>query len=345
MKTAVLVETNHIEIKDELRPEPGPGQILIRVRAVGLCGSDIHYFKGCRDHEPDTVYPFVLGHEYAGEIAAIGPGVDGFAEGNRVLCSPDLPCGECEWCESGNENVCPNVRFSASAGVPGCLREYYVVHHSQLHAVPDSVSLAEATLCEPLAIGLHIIDNLVRPAGGESYAVIGAGPIGLVSAFCARLRGADNIYVSDKIAARAEESRRYGADDICVAENDDDFVDFIDSKTGNQGVDVVIEAAGEIDSIAQAALLARIHGQVIIEGIPPGGKAALEADSARRKELTVVFGRRSLRKTDEAMELIASEKFNAKGMITHEFPLSEAQKAFDLTRDYRDGVIKTIIYP
>ncbi len=345
MKSAVLVEPNRIEIRDQARPEPGPGQVLVRVRAVGVCGSDTHYFAGWRDHESGTIYPFVLGHEFAGDVAQLGAGVDDVAEGQRVLCAPDLPCGTCEWCVRGEKNVCPNVQFAGSAGVMGCLSEYYLVARSQLHPIPDSITYARATLCEPLAIGLYIIDNLVKPRGGESYAVIGAGPIGLVSAFCARLRNAGAVYVSERIGPRADAALRYGATEICRVEDEDDFENFIDAATGHNGVDVVIEAGGESGSILQAAKLSRIHGLVIIEGIPPAGEVPFAVDAARRRELNVIFGRRSLDKTDEALELIETGRFDADGMITHEFPLREAQKAFECTRDYRDGVIKAVIYP
>ncbi len=345
MKTALLTRTNRVELRETPIPEPGPGEVLLRVRAVGICGSDTHFFAGLRDHEPDTTYPFVLGHEFAGEVAQAGPGAESFQSGTRVLCSPDLPCGKCEWCARGEENVCPDVRFCASGGVPGCLSEYRVVHNSQLHPIPDTMTFAEATLCEPLAIGLHIIDNLVRPEGGESFAVIGAGPIGLVSAFCARRRGAGEVYVSDRIRTRTEAAMSYGASKTHPAESDTDFAEFIDSETGARGVDVVIEAGGENSSITQAPHLARIHGLVIIEGIPPAGEALIPVDAARRKELKMIFGRRSLNKTHEALDLIGSGGFDARAMITHEFPIEETQKAFELCRDYRDGVIKAIVFP
>ncbi|GAG35718.1 unnamed protein product, partial [marine sediment metagenome] len=114
MKTATLVGPNRIEIHEGPIPEPGPGEVLIRVRAVGICGSDTHYFAGRRDHEEHTVYPFVLGHEFAGEVAGVGEEVDGVEIGARVACAPDRPCGECEWCRKSEVNVCPNVRFAGS---------------------------------------------------------------------------------------------------------------------------------------------------------------------------------------------------------------------------------------
>lgn len=346
MKSAVLIEPNRIEIQEHSRLEPGVGEVLIRVRAVGVCGSDTHYFAGWRDHEPSTVYPFVLGHEFAGEVAELGRGVDGVSVGERVLCAPDYPCGGCEWCEKGLENVCENVRFSGSAGVEGCLSEYYIVDQTQLHPIPDNVGFGEATLCEPLAIGLHIIDNLIRPTGGEDYAIIGSGPIGLVSTFSARRRGASKIYVADRIKQRLESALFYGADDVCEVGNGNDFVEYISQQTNGKGTQAVIEAGGEQSSILQAPYLAKIHGKVIIEGIPPEGEQVpFAVDSARRKELTVIFGRRSLHKTDEAVSLLESGEFDTSSIITHEFDLEDTQTALEYCRDYNDGVIKAIIRP
>lgn len=344
MKTAVLLAPHELEIQEKPKPRPGPDEVLIRVRAVGICGSDTHYFAGLRDHEESTVYPFVLGHEFAGEIAEVGTGVEGIEVGQRVGCAPDLPCGECEWCRRGEVNVCPNVRFSASSGVPGCLSEYYVIHHSQVHPIPDSMSFSEATLAEPLAIGLHIVDNLIGPEGGETYAIIGAGPIGLVTTFAARLRGASTIYVSEKRPERLEAARKLGADETCLVPQQA-FDGFIEDRTDGRGADVAVEAAGELDAVEEVNRLARIHGKAIIEGIPPAGHAEVDINAARRRELTVIFGRRSLHTTDEALDLIASGQFDSDAMLTHQFPLEQAQSAFEHTRDYKDGAIKVVIKP
>jgi L-iditol 2-dehydrogenase len=344
MRTAVLVEPNKIEIQDWPTPKPGPGEVLVRVRAVGICGSDTHYFAGKRDYETQTIYPFVLGHEFAGEVALLGPRVEGVQVGARVYCEPDRPCGACEWCRRGEFNVCSNVRFAGSGRVLGCLSEHYLVAGDRLFPLADQVGFAEATLVEPLAIGLHIVDNLVRPRGGETYAVVGTGPIGLVTIFAARRRGASDIYASDRIPGRLEVARKLGADHTCVVPGED-FVRFIEQHTGGRGVDVAVEAAGDLEAIGQLTRLPRIHGLGIIEGIPPAAEAAIDVNAARRRELTIIAGRRSLLKTAEALGLIETGEFDPGLMITHRFPLTETQKAFEYTRDYSDGVIKAIVEP
>jgi len=344
MQTAVLTAPNRIEIRDEPVPEPGRGEVLVRVRAVGVCGSDTHYFAGRRDHEPQTVYPFVLGHEFAGEVTALGPGVSGVRTGSRVYCEPDRPCGTCEWCERGEANVCPHVRFAGSGGVRGCLSQYYVVSEAQLLPLPEGVTFEQATLAEPLGIGLHIVDNLVRPSGGETYAVIGAGPIGLVTVFAARLRGASMVCAADRLQCRLEVARRMGADHTCLVP-EEDFTRFVLERTQGRGVDVAVEAAGELDAIEELTRLPRIHGLAIIEGIPPASTVGIDLAAARHKELRIICGRRSAHKSSEALRLIGTGEFDTSLMITHRFPLEQAQKAFELTRDYSGGVVKAIVLP
>ena len=325
-------------------PAPGHDEVLIRVRAVGICGSDTHYFAGKRDHESQTIYPFVLGHEFAGEVARPGSGVKNVVEGDRVCCAPDLPCGACEWCRKGEANVCPNVRFAGSAGVFGCMSEYYVVKASQLHPIADSVSFEQATLAEPLAIGLHMVDNLIRPEGGECAAVVGVGPIGLCATFALKRRGVEPIYVADRLAPRLEAAKRLGADTTCLVPATS-MREFIGARTDGRGVDIAIEAAGELAAIGETIELSAIHGIVLIEGIPEAGRAALNVDFARRHEMRIVFGRRSLGKTDEALRLIADGAFDTDALITHRLPLADAQAAFEMTRDYTHGAIKVIIEP
>ena len=344
MRIAELFEPRKFRIVDGEVSDPGPGEIQVRVQAVGICGSDTHYFAGRRDHEPQTIYPFVLGHEFAGDVAAVGEGVTGVDIGARVCCAPDQPCGRCEWCRKGEINVCPDVRFAGSGGIVGCLSEYYLVKSSQLHPIPDSLGYAQATLAEPLAIGLHIVDNLIGPHGNRIAAVVGAGPIGLCTCFALKLRKVPTVYVSDRLAPRLQAARRLGADGTCLV-SAESFLDFIREKTAGRGVDIAVEAAGELAAIPEAVGLAAIHGTVVIEGIPEGSITELNIDFCRRRELKIVFGRRSVHKTDEALRLIAQGTFDTGVLITHEFALHEAQKAFEIARDYSEGAIKVILKP
>jgi L-iditol 2-dehydrogenase len=344
MMTAVLLEANRFEIQERPVPEPGPGEVLIWVRAVGICGSDTHYFDGRRDKEPNTVYPYVLGHEYAGEVAAAGPGCDGVEVGSRVVPSPLIPCGGCEWCGRDMPNLCPNVTFAGSDGVEGTLCEYYVTKKGQLHPLPDSVSFDHAVVVEPLAIALHMVETLIRPEPDWTCAVIGAGPIGLAATFCLRQQCSSDIFVSDKVRARREAALHFGATDTFDASSGS-FVDYVMERTGDRGVDVSVEAAGEVDTVGEAVLLACRGGRVLIEGIASETSIALPVREARRRELEVVFGTRSRHKDGKALEMIQNGMFDAGRFVTHTFPLEKTQEAYEMARDYADGVLKAVINP
>ncbi len=340
MRSAQLVAPNRIEIREVPVPEPGAGEVLVRVRAVGLCGSDVSIFRGL--FQAETELPYVLGHEFAGEVAAVGRGVTGFQEGARVACAPDRPCGECEWCRKGETNVCPRVQFAASHGVPGCLCDYFVVHESQLHRIPDNLGFAAASLCEPGAIGLHVVENLVRPTGGESYALMGSGPDGLTILCAARENGASATYVSDLMPERLEAARRMGATETWNAK-EGDFLEFLAERTSGRGVDVAIEAAGAVAAVQQVFRAPCIHGKAVILGIPPVDEVPVDMTAARRKELTVTAARRTVGKYDRALQLIADGKIDADVLITHRFPFEQTQEAFEYARDRKDGVLKAVV--
>ena len=340
MRCAVLVAPQQMELQEAEVPAPGPGEVLIRVKAVGVCGSDLHFFVGRLQKE--VSYPYVVGHEFSGEVAALGRGVKGLRLGMRVACAPDRPCGECEWCKKGETNVCPNVRFAASHGYPGCLCDYYVVHASQVYPIADSVGFVEASICEPMAIGLHVIENIVRPRGGESYAIMGAGPDGLAIMTAALVNGASKVYVSDLLPERLAAAEKIGAHAVCNVARQD-FGKLVLELTGGRGVDVAIEAAGAVPAIQQVFRIAAIHGRGVILGIPPVDVIEVDMTAARRRELTVTWARRTVGKYARALELIEQGALDTDTVITHRFPLERAQTAFEYVRDRRDGVLKAVI--
>jgi L-iditol 2-dehydrogenase len=313
---------------------------MIRIRAVGICGSDVHFFVGRLQKE--VSYPTVVGHEFAGEIAALGPGVQGLQVGMRVACAPDKPCGECEWCLKGEGNVCPNVRFAASHGYPGCLADYYVVHASQVYPIADSVGFVEASICEPMAIGLHVVENIAKPSGGETYAIMGAGPDGLTIMTAALVNGASAVYVSDLVPERLEAARKMGAAAVCNSGNED-FEEFVLDRTNGRGVDVAVEAAGAVPTVQQVFRVGAIHGKGVVLGIPPADTIPLDTTAARRRELTVTWARRTVGKYGRALDLIEEGSLATDVVITHRFPFEQTQQAFECVRDRRDGVLKAVI--
>jgi L-iditol 2-dehydrogenase len=236
------------------------------------------------------------------------------------------------------------VRFAASHGEPGCLSEYYAVHAGQLYPIAQSVEFEEAALFEPMATGLHIVENLVKPEGGESYAIMGAGPDGLTALCAARHNGASAVYVSDLVPERLQAALKMGADEVCDARGQD-FVEFLLERTQGRGVDVAIEAAGAVPAIQQVFLATAIHGRAVVLGIPRQDRVEINLTAARRRELTFIAARRTVGKYPRALEYIQKGWLDAEVMITHRFPLDRVQEAFELVRDRRDGVLKAMIVP
>ncbi|MFC2078823.1 zinc-binding dehydrogenase [Candidatus Bipolaricaulota bacterium] len=214
MKAARLYGPQDMRLDEIETPAPGPGEALIHVRAVGVCGSDVHFYRDGGMDGTDLVYPFILGHEFAGEIAALGLGVTAPAVGTRVAVDPAMPCGQCETCLAGNTNCCPDVRFPASPPIQGILSEF-AVHPAHLCVpLPDSLSFADGAMLEPLGVVIHAL-TLARIKPGDTVAVLGAGPIGVLAIQLALASEASSVYATEPIEARRLMARSAGATDVC----------------------------------------------------------------------------------------------------------------------------------
>src|SRR5713226_2785981 len=212
-RTAELTGLRQFRMTECAIPDPGPGEVQVRVAAVGVCGSDLHsYSEGAVGDSP-CVYPMVLGHEPAGVVATTGPGVTGWSPGDRAAFEPALYCYHCEFCLSGHHNVCANLRFMSNPEEPGFFREYANLPAHNLLAIPAAMSLQHATLIEPLAVVLHSLQMAaVRP--GETAAVFGAGPIGLLTVVALKLAGAGRVWAIDPVAHRLALASSAGADAV-----------------------------------------------------------------------------------------------------------------------------------
>jgi L-iditol 2-dehydrogenase len=341
MKAMRLHAPRDMRLDDVPAPEPGPGQALVRVRAVGVCGSDVHYYvDGCIG-ETVAPYPFVLGHECAGEVAALGPGVEAPPVGTRVAVDPAIPCGRCEVCLEGNPNCCPNVRFPSTPPVPGVLSEWYVHPAHLCIPLPDALDFADGAMLEPLGVVVHAI-TLAKVCPGDTVAVLGAGPIGLLALQLALGSGAGAVYLSESISARRALATRLGASAVCDPA-DGDPVDWLLDRTGGRGVDVAIEAAWGGEAVGQAVRMARHAGRVVLVGIPRDDCVTFPASVARRKGLTILMSRRMKHVYPRAMRLVERGVVDARALITHRFPLERAAEAFELVASLRDGVVKAMI--
>jgi L-iditol 2-dehydrogenase len=320
--------------------QPGPGEARIRVTAVGICGSDLHYFRegGLGDARPEA--PFILGHEFAARVEAVGPGVT-LPVGTRVAVEPGRSCGRCELCERGHPNLCPHVRFCASPPVDGALQEFMRYPAPLLFPLPAALSDADGAVLEPLGIGLHAL-KLAKLEPGQTVAVLGGGSIGLLLVQLCRVAGAAQIVVTEPVAHRRAAAAAFGATEALDPAGTDVTGAFLDLTRG-RGVDTALEAAGAADTPAQAVAVVRPGGAVVLVGIPSDDRLVLSHAAARRKGLTLKFARRAAHTYPRAIALAASGALDLRRYVTHRYPLAAAAEAFHTADTYADGALKVVI--
>jgi L-iditol 2-dehydrogenase len=301
-------------------PRPRAGEVLVRVTAVGLCGSDRHWWQegGIGDTALST--PLVLGHEIAGVLAS-GPGA-----GRRVALDPAITCDECEPCRAGQSNLCLAVQFAGHGTTDGGLRESLAWPERQVHPLPDECSDAAGALLEPLGVALHALD-LAPVSPGASVAVIGCGPIGLLLIQLARLAGATWIAAVDPLEHRLEAAAGFGAFPVRSNSDRDPAAEIL-GATGGRGVDVTFEAAGASAAVDTAIGVARPGTRVVAVGIPPDDRIAFRASVARRKELAILFARRTRDTHHRAMQLVVDRAIDLESLVTDRFPLEQGELAF-----------------
>jgi L-iditol 2-dehydrogenase len=321
--------------------DPGPGEVQVRIEAVGICGSDMHaYSEGGVGSSPN-VYPMVLGHEPAGRLVKTGAGVTGFAAGDRGALEPALYCYHCEFCLSGHHNVCANLRFLSNPHYPGFFRERVNLPAVNFLPIPARMSCDEATLAEPLAVALHSL-RLASIQPGETVAVIGAGPIGLLTIAALRAVKTKRIWAVEPLAHRRELARGIGAD---VVIEPGEAVQEILSGTGQRGVDCAIDCAAGEHTTGQAIQVTRNAGRVALTGIHSTSFVSLDGSAMRRKELTIFNVRRSNHETEEALELLDAHAEWFAPLLTHTRKIEQIDEAFTIASQYRDGVGKMIVRP
>lgn len=319
MEVLRLHGARDVRVHQEPEPVPAPGEELVRITAVGLCGSDLHWYEDGGIGSSRVVEPLVLGHEMGGVI------VSGPREGERVVVEPANPCGRCAVCRAGDANLCPEVKFCGHAPIDGGLRTLMAWPQRLLLPVPDSAVGDKVALLEPLGVALHGVD-LGHVRAGMSAGVFGAGPIGLMIIRALRAAGAGRIVATDALPHRVEAALVSGADEAYLTPVDG-LPEGIEQW---QPVDVAFEAAGEDAALEAANISVRLGGRVVVVGIPPTNRHSFTARHARGKGLTLAFSRRMkaihmLR----AIELVDHGLVSLDGLITGTYPLGQAAAAFD----------------
>lgn len=331
MKAAVLHAPNHMQVMQAADPVTEVGDLVLRVGAATICGTDIRVYRGRKT--AGIRYPSIIGHEFAGEIVATH-GPSPFLVGQRVGVCPAIPCGHCPQCQRGRENLCPDLQ-AVGYQLDGAFAEYIriparAVELGNVHLLPDHVGFEEAALIEPLACVLNG-QNKVALRQGDTVAILGAGPIGRLHAKLARLRGAAKIIVSEPSPARRLAALRAGAD-VVLDPFAGDLRSAVQGETGGRGVDVVICAIGLPALAAQAVGLAAKGGRVsLFAGFSHGEMAALDVNAIHYDELrlTGAFGL-SRRDYADGLQMVVSGQVDLRDMVTHRYGLDAVSQAFSM---------------
>lgn len=324
---AYFLGNQTIETRPLVLPEPGEGQVLVKVCACGVCGTDVHIYHGGKG-SADVTPPVILGHEFSGRIVKLGSGVTGLEEGQLITVDPNIYCGKCRPCRQGQKQMCHHMK-AVGVNMDGGFADYCLVPYAQCVPVPEGTDPEVAALAEPLACCLHGIDRAgIRP--GENVLVIGGGTIGQIMLQLARLAGAAKVVLSEPVAARRELAVRLGADAAIdpIHENLNQRLSELLSK---DGADVVIECVGSPRTSGQAIDAAAGCGRVLLFGVPdPESVLETKMYPIFQKELTIMGSFVNPDTHSRAVALLSSGRMKLKELITNRFPVSQLENAIQM---------------
>ena len=341
MKTAVMLGIGKMGFDERKIPVRKDNAVLVKLEYVGICGSDLHYYETGAIGDYVVKPPFVLGHEPGGMVVEVGKAVKHLKVGDRVALEPGKTCGHCEFCKTGNYNLCPDVVFFATPPVDGVFQEY-VAHEADLcFRLPENVSTLEGALIEPLAVGFHAAMQGGARAG-QTAVVTGAGCIGLVTMMALKAMGVSKVYVVDLMEKRLAKALELGADGV-INGSQTDVVKEILRLTDGKGCDLAVETAGTQATTVQTIHMTKKGATIVLVGYSKSGEMTLPMSLALDKELTfkTVFRYRHI--YPMAIDAVASGKVNLKGIVTDVFDLDEAQKAMDYSVHNKADIVKAVI--
>lgn len=336
-----MTDINKMEMRSIPMPEATPKKVIVKVEYVGICGSDVHYLEYGAIGDFVINGDFILGHECAGTVVEVGEGVTSLKVGDHVTLEPGITCGQCEFCKSGKYNLCPEVEFLATPPYDGCLMNYISFPENMCFKLPDSISLKEGALIEPLAVGLHAAAQGDVKLG-DSVVILGSGCIGLVTMLACKAYGATDITVVDVMQKRLDYALKLGATRVINAKEEDP-VKILDEITNGAGVDVVLETAGSKVTTMQTSYMVKRGGTIVLVGMAPVDTMEFNFAKFLSKEATIksVFRYRNM--YPKAINAMANEMIDVSGIVTHEFDFADTEKAFDFVIHNKNDVVKAII--
>ncbi len=342
LRTIVLTGIREIEIRDVPAPMiRNDTDVLLKVEAVGICGSDMHYYTSGRIGDQIVQYPFTIGHECVAMVQDVGRSVSKVKPGDRVSVDPAISCGSCDQCKQGRFHTCHQLQFLGCPGQrDGCLSEFINVPEDCCYPIDSNLKLEKGVLIEPVSIALHST-KLAGNLKGKTIGVLGTGPIGLSVLFSISTMETAKIYATDKIHSRLEFAGEIGASWAGNPE-ETDVVAEIQGREKHL-LDVVFECCGQQEAIDQALELLKPGGSLLIIGIPETDRVSFNISQMRRRELTIRNVRRQNACVEEAIQLLTSHPYAIEKMVTHTFTALQTKDAFELVAGYHDGVIKAII--
>ncbi|MDT5267232.1 MAG: L-iditol 2-dehydrogenase [Mycobacterium sp.] len=334
MRASVMTGVGTLQIEERPVPSPGPHEVLIEVAAVGVCGSDVHYYRNGRIGDFIVEEPMILGHELSGRIAAVGDGVDAGRVGQRVAVEPQHPCRRCRQCTAGRYNMCPEMKFYATPPVDGAFCRYVTIGAEMAHPVPDSVSDDAAALLEPLSVAIATMRK-AEIAPGSTILIAGAGPIGVICAQAARAFGAARIVVSDPVPSRRERVLRFGATEVLDPTVND--IAALDPQ-----VDAFIDASGAAPAVVSGIMAVGPAGRVVLVGMG-AGDYALPIHYIQFMEVTVTGVFRYTDTWPAAIHLVSSGAVDLDSLVTGRYDLEHVADALD--SDTEPTSLKSIVMP
>ena len=318
-KAAVMHDTHDVRLEDVPVPEPGPNEVLVEIRAVGVCGSDVHYYEEGRIGSFVVREPLILGHESMGTVVALGEGATKHEVGERVTLEPGVPDGTCRECRSGRYNLCPNVRFFATPPIDGAFTNYVSINEDFAFALPDNLSNNAGALMEPLSVGIWACKK-GRVTAGDHVLVTGAGPIGLVTMQVAFAQGATEVTVTDVAGERLEIARNLGATRaLNVAEEP--------LEEAGLEADVLIECSGNERALGDGLRCVKPAGFAVVVGMGPNEETSVPLAFIQTREITLTGTFRYANTYPTAIDLAATGKVDLDAMVTSHYGLAETEEA------------------